>query len=67
MDMIYTSGFHIHTELFIRKFEALAFLDNKKEITYEVMGGCQLTLIKENGDYTTASPLVRTPIKSRGK
>ncbi len=57
----------IYPEVFKDTDEALVFLDNKKGITYEVMGGCQLTLIKENGDYTTASPLVRTPIKSRGK
>ena len=57
----------IYPEVFKDADEALAFLDNKKGITYEVMGGCQLTLIKENGDYTTALSLVRTPIKSRGK
>lgn len=53
----------IYPEVFKDTDEALAFLENKKEITYEVMRGCQLTLIKENGDYTTALPPVRTTIR----
>ena len=55
----------IYPEVFKDVDEAITFLDNKKEITYEVMSGCQLTLVKANGDYTTATPLLRNTIKEQ--
>jgi hypothetical protein len=48
----------IYPEIFKSKEEALKFFDDKPNVYYEAMRGCQMTLIKENGDYTTATALV---------
>ena len=53
----------IYPEVFKDIDEAFAFLDNEKELTYEVMSGCQLTLIKGNGDHTAATPLLRNTMR----
>ena len=45
----------IYPEIFKTKEEALEFFDNKEKVYYEEMRGCMMTLVKENGDYTTAS------------
>ena len=45
----------IYPEIFKSKEEALNFFDDNPNVYYEVMRGCQATLIKENGDYTTAA------------
>ena len=45
----------IYPEVFKTKEEALEFWNSKERIYYEEMRGCIMTLIKENGDYTTAN------------
>ena len=45
----------IYPEVFKTKEEALEFWNSKERIYYEEMRGCMMTLIKENGDYTTAN------------
>lgn len=45
----------IYPEVFKTKEEALEFWNSKYRIYYEEMRGCMMTLIKENGDYTTAN------------
>jgi hypothetical protein len=44
----------IYPEVFKTKEEALEFWNNEEHSYYEEMRGCTMTLIKENGDYTTA-------------
>lgn len=51
----------IYPEIFKTKEEALKCFDDNEHIYYEEMRGCIMTLVKENGDYTTATaPLGRT-------
>jgi hypothetical protein len=45
----------IYPDIFKSKEEALEFFDCNPNVYYEIMRGCQMTLIKENGDYTTAT------------
>ena len=41
----------IYPEIFKNKEEALKYLDNNEYIYYEEMMGCQMTLIKDNGEW----------------
>ena len=45
----------IYPEIFKTKEEALGFFDDNDKVYYEEMRGCMMTLVKENGDYTTAN------------
>lgn len=53
----------IYPEVFKTKEEALEFWDNNEHLYYEEMRGCMMTLIKENGDYTTANQPYRSLLK----
>lgn len=53
----------IYPEIFKSKEEALEFWDNKERVYYEEMRGCMMTLVKENGDYTTANQPYRSLLK----
>ena len=45
----------IYPEIFKTKEEALKYFDNQEKVYYEIIRGCIMTLIKENGEYTTAT------------
>lgn len=48
----------IYPEQFKTKEEALKFFDDNPHVYYEVMRGCNVFLVKENGDYTSAYPQI---------